>query len=231
MQLNEMIPPSVSEEVLIDEEYKELVSEHAQIQYLYNAAIQFINVRLETLTNEFRISHRNNPIHHIQSRVKTPRSIVRKLRKQGIPVSMTNAKKSLHDLAGVRVVCCYIEDIFTIAHLIKSQDDIQVITEKNYIANPKANGYRSLHLVVDVPVYLSSAKLFVPVEVQIRTVAMDFWASLEHNLRYKAPSEVPQEIVDELKECADIITATDFRMERLSRAVNQLQDDESSPYR
>ena len=225
MQLNEMTPPSVSEETLIDEEYRELVSEHAQIQYLYNAAIQFINVRLETLTNEFRISHRNNPIHHIQSRVKSPWSIVRKLRKQGIPVSMTNAKKSLHDLAGVRVVCCYIEDIFTIADLIKSQDDIQVITEKNYIANPKANGYRSLHLVVDVPVYLSSAKLFAPVEVQIRTVAMDFWASLEHNLRYKAASEVPPFVVDELKKCADIITDTDYRMAQISKALNLLRDE------
>ena len=225
MQLNQIAPLSPSEAMLIDEEYRELVSEHAQIQYLYNAAIQFINVRLETLTNEFRISHRSNPIHHIQSRVKSPQSIVRKLRKQGIPVSMTNAKKSLHDLAGVRVVCCYIEDIFTIANLIKSQDDIQVITEKNYIANPKANGYRSLHLVVDVPVYLSGAKLFVPVEVQIRTVAMDFWASLEHNLRYKAASEVPPFVVDELKKCADIITETDYRMEQISRALNLLRDE------
>ncbi len=225
MQLNQMSPPSIAEETLFDEEYRELVSEHAQIQYLYNAAIQFINVRLETLTNEFRISHRSNPIHHIQSRVKSPRSIVRKLRKQGIPVSMTNAKKSLHDLAGVRVVCCYTDDIFTIAKLIKSQDDIQVITEKNYIAHPKSNGYRSLHLVVDVPVYLTGAKLFVPVEVQIRTVAMDFWASLEHNLRYKAPSEVPPFIVDELKKCADVITETDYRMEQISKALNLLRDE------
>ncbi len=224
MQLNEMTPPSVSEETLIDEEYRELVSDYAQVQYLYNAAIQFMNVRLETLTNEFRINHRNNPIHHIRSRVKSPASIAWKLRKQGIPVSMTNAKKSLHDLAGVRVVCCYIDDIFTIANMIRSQDDIQVITEKNYIENPKTNGYRSLHLVVDVPVYLSSVKLFVPVEVQIRTVAMDFWASLEHNLRYKAASEVPPEIVAELKHCADIITETDLRMENISKKMNQLQD-------
>lgn len=225
MQFNQITPPAVSEQTLIDEEYRELVSEHAQIQYLYNAAIQFMNVRLETLTNEFRISHRTNPIHHTQSRVKSPASIVRKLRKQGIPVSMTNAKKSLHDLAGVRIVCCYIEDIFTIAKMIKSQDDIQVITEKNYIESPKANGYRSLHLVVDVPVYLSQAKLFVPVEVQIRTVAMDFWASLEHNLRYKAASEVPPFVVEELKKCADIITETDYRMEQISRAVNLLRDE------
>ena len=225
MQFNEITPPAVSEPMLIDEEYRELVSEYANIQYLYNAAIQFMNARLEALTNEFRISHQNNPIHHIQSRVKTPASIVRKLRKQGIPVSMTNAKKSLHDLAGVRVICCYIKDIFTIAELIKSQDDIQVITEKNYIAKPKPNGYRSFHLVVDVPVYLSKAKLYVPVEVQIRTTAMDFWASLDHNIHYKATSEVPPFVVDELKKCADIITETDYRMQQIAEAVHLLRED------
>lgn len=213
------------DEVLFDEEYKDLNSDYSQVQYLYSAAIQFMNVRLETLANEFRISHRNNPIHHIESRVKSVRSIMRKLRKQGIPVSMTNAKKNLHDLAGVRVVCCYTRDIFTIADLIKSQDDIQLIAEKDYIKMPKENGYRSLHLVVDVPVYLSGAKLFIPVEVQIRTVAMDFWASLEHNLRYKAQEEVPASIVEELKKCADVITETDFRMEQIAHAVNQLRDE------
>jgi len=213
------------DEVLFDEEYKDLNSDYSQVQYLYSAAIQFMNVRLETLANEFRISHRNNPIHHIESRVKSARSIMRKLRKQGIPVSMTNAKKNLHDLAGVRVVCCYTKDIFTIADLIKSQDDIQLIAEKDYIKTPKENGYRSLHLVVDVPVYLSGAKLFIPVEVQIRTVAMDFWASLEHNLRYKAQEEVPASIVEELKKCADVITETDFRMEQIAHAVNQLRDE------
>ena len=138
---------------------------------------------------------------------------------------MTNAKKSLHDLAGVRVICCYIKDIFTIADLIKSQDDIQVITEKNYIANPKANGYRSFHLVVDVPVYLSKAKLFVPVEVQIRTTAMDFWASLDHNLHYKAVGEVPPFVAEELKKCADIITDTDYRMQQIAEAVHLLRED------
>ena len=225
MQYNELTPPAVSEPMLIDEEYRELVSEYSNVQYLYNAAIQFMNARLEALTNEFRISHQNNPIHHIQSRIKTPASIVRKLRKQGIPVSMTNAKKSLHDLAGVRVICCYIKDIFTIAELIKSQDDIQVITEKNYIAKPKPNGYRSFHLVVDVPVYLSKAKLYVPVEVQIRTTAMDFWASLDHNIHYKATSEVPPFVVDELKKCADIITETDYRMQQIAEAVHLLRED------
>lgn len=225
MQLDRISQPELLDEALIDSEFKEIVSEHAQIQYLYSAAIQFINVRLETLANEFRIEHQSNPIHHIQSRIKTPRSIMRKLKKLGLPVSMTNAKKSLRDLAGVRVVCCYVEDIYVIARLLESQDDIQLIEEKDYIKNPKPNGYRSLHVVVDVPVYLSDTKLFIPVEVQIRTVAMDFWASLEHGLRYKAMDKVPSFIVDELKSCADIIAQTDARMEQISKALNLLRDE------
>lgn len=211
-------------ELLFDAEFKEMLGAYGQVQYLYNSGIDFVKGRLETLNNEFRVRHSHNPIHHIQSRVKTPQSIIRKLKKIGVPVSMTNAKKNLRDIAGVRVICCYVEDIFTIANLLTSQDDVQLIEEKNYIKNPKENGYRSLHLVIDVPVYLSGAKVFIPVEVQIRTVAMDFWASLEHNLRYKAEDEVPPFIVDELKKCADIITETDARMEQIFRAMNLLRD-------
>lgn len=225
MYTNQLTSLSVAVEALIDEEYLELSREHAKIQYLYNAAIQFMNLRLETLINEFRMTHRNNPIHHIRSRVKSPRSIVRKLRKQGIPVAMTNAKKTLHDISGVRIVCYYSQDIYTVSELIKSQDDIHVITEKDYIKNPKANGYRSLHLVVDVPVYLSGTKLFIPVELQLRTIAMDFWASLEHSLRYKAASEVPPQIVEELKACAEVITETDSRMANIARILSQLRDE------
>ncbi|MBO4298384.1 MAG: GTP pyrophosphokinase family protein [Clostridia bacterium] len=211
-------------ELLYDAEYKEMLNAYNKVQYLYNAGIEFVRGRLETLNSEFRVRHSHNPIHHIQSRVKTPQSITMKLRKMGVPVSMTNAKKNLRDIAGVRVICCYVEDIFTIAKLLTSQDDVQLIEEKNYIKHPKENGYRSLHIVVDVPVYLSGAKVFIPVEVQIRTVAMDFWASLEYNLRYKAEDEVPPFIVDELKSCADIITETDARMEQIFHAMLLLHD-------
>ena len=211
-------------ELLYDAEYKEMLNAYNKVQYLYETGIEFVRGRLETLNNEFRVRHSHNPIHHIQSRVKTPQSITMKLRKMGVPVSMTNAKKNLRDIAGVRVICCYVGDIFTIARLLTSQDDVQLIEEKNYIKHPKENGYRSLHLVVDVPVYLSGAKVYIPVEVQIRTVAMDFWASLEYNLRYKAEDEVPQFIVDELKSCADIITETDARMERIHHAMSLLRD-------
>ena len=130
----------VENELLYDAEYKEMLNAYNKVQYLYNAGIEFVRGRLETLNNEFRVRHSHNPIHHIQARVKTPQSITMKLRKMGVPVSMTNAKKNLRDIAGVRVICCYVEDIFTVAQLLTSQDDVQLIEEKNYIKHPQENG-------------------------------------------------------------------------------------------
>ena len=202
--------------------------EYAQIVGVYNAAIREINARLQTLDSEFSYRHQHNPIHHIESRVKSLNSIVKKLHDIGVPISISNAKKTLHDIAGVRVVCCYVDDIYRIAELLLSQDDISLILEKNYIEKPKPNGYRSLHIVVDVPVYMSQGKLFIPVEIQIRTVAMDFWATLEHGIRYKSPDEVPQSIVDELRACADVITETDYKMQRIFKTLQQVHDKEDA---
>ena len=204
---------------------RELLNEYAQVQSLYKAAIQVMMVRLETLASDFETRHAHMPIHSMCSRVKTPQSIIRKLRERSVDISFDNAKKILRDIAGVRVICCYIDDMFTIANLLKGQDDLQLIEEKNYIQTPKTNGYRSLHLVLEVPVYTVSGKVFIPVEVQIRTVAMDFWASLEHSLRYKAKNEVPGYIAEELKSCADTITETDMRMQEVFRTVSQLRDE------
>ncbi len=201
-----------------------LQREYAQIVGVYNAAIREINARLQTLDSEFSYRHRHNPIHHIESRVKSLNSIIKKLHDIGAPISISNAKKSLHDIAGVRVVCCYVDDIYRIAELLLGQDDISLILEKNYIENPKPNGYRSLHIVVDVPVYMSQGKLFIPVEIQIRTVAMDFWATLEHGIRYKSPDEVPQSVVEELRACADVITETDYKMQRIFQTLQQVND-------
>ncbi len=145
-----------------------------------------------------------------------------------LPVSMSTAKKALHDIAGVRVVSRYVDDIYQIADLLLAQDDIQLILKKDYIKKPKPNGYRSLHIVVDVPVYMSKGKIFTPVEIQIRTVAMDFWATLEHGIRYKALEEVPQSIVNELRECADVITDTDYRMQRIFQALRRVHDADDS---
>lgn len=205
---------------------EELRADYAQIRGVYAAAIREINARLQTLDSEFSYKYRHNPIHHIESRVKSLNSIVKKLRSTGVPVSIINAKKNLHDIAGVRVVCRYVDDIYKIADLLLMQDDISLILEKNYIKNPKDNGYRSLHIVVDVPVYMTEGKLFIPVEIQIRTVAMDFWATLEHGIRYKATEEVPAKIVQELRECADVITDTDYKMQEIFKALQMVHDKE-----
>jgi len=208
----------------------QLRSDYAQIRGVYAAAIREINARLTTLDAEFSFRNRHNPIHHIESRVKSLNSIIKKLQNTGFPVSMSSAKKHLHDIAGVRVVCRYVDDIYRIADLLLAQDDISLILEKNYIKNPKPNGYRSLHIVVDVPVYMSQGKLYTTVEIQIRTVAMDFWATLEHGIRYKATGEVPQSIVDQLRECADVITETDYKMQEIFKALQQVNDLEDGSY-
>ena len=208
---------------------EELRREYTKIVGVYEAAIREINARLQTLDAEFSIKHQHNPIHHIETRVKSLNSIVKKLHDTGIPISMDNAKKNLHDIAGIRVVCCYVDDIYRIADLLLAQDDISLILEKNYIKKPKPNGYRSLHIVVDVPVYMSQGKLFIPVEIQIRTVAMDFWATLEHGIRYKATDEVPQGIVDQLRNCADVITETDYKMQEIFKALQKVHDKADIP--
>ena len=207
-----------------DYDMEELRKDYAQIRGVYAAAINEINVRLQTLDQEFSYRNRHNPIHHIKSRVKTLNSIIKKLNDTGVPVSISSAKKNLHDIAGVRVICRYQDDIYRIANLLLAQDDISLILEKDYIQNPKPNGYRSLHIVVDVPVYMSHGKLYTTVEIQIRTVAMDFWATLEHGIRYKATEEIPQSIVDQLRECADVITETDIKMQDIFKALQQVHD-------
>jgi len=210
---------------------EELRVDYARIRDVYAAAIREINARLQTLDSEFSFKHRHNPIHHIESRVKSLPSIIKKLNSMNVPVSITNAKKNLHDIAGVRVVCRYVDDIYRIANLLLSQDDILLILEKDYIKKPKDNGYRSLHIVVDVPVYMIEGRLFIPVEIQIRTVAMDFWATLEHGIRYKATEEVPATISKELRECADVITDTDYKMQKIFKELQKVHDkveDETS---
>ena len=208
----------------INSAMEELRREYAQIEGVYEAAIREINARLQTLDSEFSLKYMHNPIHHIESRVKSLSSIVVKLHSMGYPISISCAKKTLHDIAGVRVVCRYVDDIYRIADLLLAQDDISLIFKKNYIENPKPNGYRSLHIVVDVPVYMSRGKLFIPVEIQIRTVAMDFWATLEHGIRYKSTDEIPQNIVAQLRACADVITETDYKMQEIFKALQQVGD-------
>ena len=198
---------------------KDLFAEYAQVRNIYQAAIQVMNVRLDTLGNEFIAKRLPSPIHSMCSRVKSPQSIIRKLRERNIPISFNNAKKSLRDIAGVRIICCYVDDIYLLASLLKKQDDIQLIEEKDYIKNPKANGYRSLHLIVEVPIFLAQEKRLMKVEVQLRTIAMDFWASLEHQLKYKKELENTEELTRELLECAEVSAALDAKMEEIRKRI------------
>ncbi len=203
-------------------EFQKMVDEFFSVQCRYQAAIKEVQTKLEILDEEFQMRHSRNPIHHMQSRMKTIQSMMEKLRRKNERISVASAVEHLTDIAGIRVVCYYIEDIYTIANLLTSQDDIRVLKWRDYIKEPKENGYRSLHLVVEVPVFLSGGRTPVPVEVQIRTIAMDFWGSLEHSLRYKAVGKVPQDISDELLQAAEDIAALDVRMQSIRKRVDIL---------
>ena len=182
---------------------------------LYLSATREIATKLENLNDEFKYVKDRNPIHQIKTRVKTPKSIIDKLVRRGFELSVKSARENLTDIAGVRVICPYINDIYLIAELLTSQADIVVVRTSDYIKHPKPNGYRSLHYIVEVPVFLSSGPEPVKVEIQIRTIAMDFWASLEHDLAYKLADGKTEAVLKELKECAYVISEIDKRMQNL----------------
>ena len=193
----------------------EAINSFRVTENLYSSATREITTKLENLNDEFKHVKDRNPIHIIKARVKTPRSIIRKLSRRGFELSVESARENLTDIAGVRVICSYIDDVYLIADLLTSQNDIKVIRRSDYIKEPKPNGYRSLHLIVTVPVFLSESTELVKVEIQIRTIAMDLWASLEHELSYKMTSGKTESVTKELKECADIISNIDLRMQNL----------------
>ena len=211
-----------NEPILTPSEFQKMVDDFFAVQCRYQAAIRQVQTKLENLDDEFQMKHRRNPIHHMQSRMKTIRSMMEKLQRKHLQQSIASAVGNLTDIAGIRVICSYLQDVYTVADLLTSQDDVHVVKVRDYIKNPKSNGYRSLHLVVEVPVYLSEGRLSVPVEVQIRTIAMDFWATLEHSLRYKAQDQVPQSISDELQQTATDIAALDQRMQAIHDKVELL---------
>lgn len=189
---------------------------------IYEFAIQEISTKLNILNNEFKIMHDYNPIEHIKTRVKKPKSIIQKLVNKGVDPKIENVEKYIKDIAGVRVICSFTEDIYTIFNILTSQDDIEIIEIKDYIKNPKENGYRSLHAVITIPVFLSNGTKYVPVEIQIRTIAMDFWASLEHKIYYKYKNKTLENISCELKECADMIYHLDNKMEEIRNEIENL---------
>ena len=190
------------------------------LQQLYNSAIKEIKTKLEILDEEFQVKFDHNPIHHMEYRLKSPQSIVDKLERKNFEVSTSSIKQNLTDVAGVRVICNYIDDINHIADLLIQQDDITLIRRRDYIAQPKPNGYRSLHLIVTVPVFLAETTEKVPVEIQIRTIAMDFWASLEHELKYKAQDKISEEVRRRLKDSAESIASLDVEMQSIYKEIN-----------
>ena len=205
-----------------EEQLIESAMQLQQVMLLYEAGIREIKTKLDILSDESRISGKPSPIDSIKSRIKTPRSIIGKLKRRGYPISLQSMMENLNDIGGIRVICPFIEDIYTVADMLMRQDDLTLVEKKDYIKNPKPNGYRSLHLILEVPIFLSEATKPVRIELQLRTIAMDFWASLEHQLRYKADVEVPPQISDDLKACADVIAATDEEMQRIAKELEAL---------
>lgn len=203
----------------------ELIAGMEQHMALYQSGIQEIRTKLEILQRDARFGEGHNPIDSIKSRIKSPMSIIEKMYRKGFPISLDSMRANLNDVAGIRVICPFIEDIYTVAQMLTRQDDLVVIKEKDYIKNPKPNGYRSLHVIIRIPVYFLDKKELIPVEIQLRTIAMDFWASLEHDLKYKAVRHIQGiDAYHELKDCSRIIEEVESRMQVLARALDA--DDE-----
>ncbi|MCI8838175.1 MAG: GTP pyrophosphokinase family protein [Hungatella sp.] len=189
------------------------------LMFLYSSALKEINVKIEILNNEFVHIYNYTPIEHVKSRLKTAESIVRKMKRHKYEVTVSNMTEKLSDIAGIRIICSFTSDIYQIADMISRQRDVTVLYVKDYIKNPKPNGYKSYHMVITIPVYLSDGPVETKVEVQIRTVAMDFWASLEHKIYYKFEGEGPAYLQQELKACADMVDMLDAKMHSLNQDI------------
>jgi putative GTP pyrophosphokinase len=194
------------------------MSEFILLRNTYNSAIREISTKLENLDDEFKVRYDHTPIHHMERRLKSNKSLFEKMERKGFPVCLESVHE-ITDVAGVRVICNYIDDVYEVAELLMQQDDLRLIRRSDYIKNPKPSGYRSLHLVLEVPVFLSDRTEYVPVEVQFRTIAMDTWASLEHELKYKREGIMTEEISQELIDCAEAMAEVDSIMERIHKKL------------
>ena len=219
---NAMMIPDTPTAAAFQQQYREMMQ-------LHSAAVREVRTKVEILDEEFRTRYAHNPIHHIDSRLKSPQSMMKKLARKGLPQTLEAAEANLNDIAGVRIICNYLEDIYRIADLLQRQRDVEFVHRRDYIENPKESGYRSLHLVIRIPVFLSSHTELVPVEVQIRTIAMDFWASLEHQLRYKSNHETTQQLRRRLQHCAEASAALDREMQDIYREINGYSAGDAQP--
>lgn len=215
MELNKVIDLEALTASGFPEGLIEQASGFMELMMQYRCALMEVETKLNVLNAEFTMKNNRNPFESIKSRIKTPKSILEKLQRKGFEISVKGIEENLADVAGIRVICSFPDDIYATAKMLTDQDDIRVIQVKDYIINPKSNGYRSLHLILEVPIFLSNEKKNMKVEVQFRTIAMDFWASLEHKLKYKKNIENAEEISKELQRCAEASSQLDLRMQAL----------------
>lgn len=211
--------------------YYDEAEEWKSALFLYNSALREINTKLEILNDEFKLAHSYNPIEHITSRVKSPESIAKKIRHKNKELTIENIAKYVNDVAGIRVICSFTSDIYRLADAIANQNDVKVLKVKDYITNPKENGYKSYHMIVSVPIFLTDNVIDTKVEIQIRTIAMDFWASLEHKIYYKFEGNAPERIKNDLKECADIIGYLDHKMMSLNGEIQSYNKNNVRDYK
>ena len=204
--------------------FNEDVDSWKTVMFLYNSALKEVGTKLEILNDEFQHVHRYNPIEYIKSRIKSPESIVKKLKRSGYESTIDNMVTHVNDIGGIRIVCSFTSDIYRLAEMIGKQNDLTVVSVKDYIKNPKDSGYKSYHMLVTVPIFLSDRVVDTKVEIQIRTIAMDFWASLEHKIYYKFEGNAPEYISRDLRECAGIVSMLDAKMLSLNEAILQAKE-------
>lgn len=203
------------------EDFRQLMEDWKNRLLVYKFALDQMDTKFSIISQEYNLIHGHNPIEHTKSRVKNFESLINKLVRKGCDITTTAAKEHINDIAGLRIVCSFVSDIYNMVEVLKEHEDIKILKVKDYIKNPKPNGYRSLHLIVEVPVYLTNRVEHAKVEIQIRTIAMDFWASLEHKIYYKLNNEVPDRLTDELKEAADIANYLDEKMLHIRSKIDQ----------
>ncbi|WP_024426441.1 GTP pyrophosphokinase family protein [Bacillus safensis] len=202
------------------EDLKNVMEDWKNELLVYKFALDEMDTKFSIISQEYNLIHGHNPIEHTKSRIKSFESIVNKLARKGCDITTQCAKEHIHDIAGVRIICSFIQDIYNIMDVLRQREDLKILEVKDYIQHPKPNGYRSLHLIVEIPVYLTNRVEHVKVEIQVRTIAMDFWASLEHKIYYKLQNDVPHQLTDELKEAADIAHYLDEKMQNIKQEID-----------
>ena len=236
--VNDYIEQAMTELVrnsLMSDEFLDFVQENTKpmdsLMAYYRCAIMEIETKFKVLNEQYSLEYDRNPIEDIKSRVKSMESLIKKIRKKDIPLTLSSIEENIHDIAGVRVICSFPDDIYMLADCLLSQDDITLLEKKDYIKNPKPGGYRSLHLIVSVPIFLQDGKRNMTVEVQLRTIAMDFWASLEHKLRYKKdiPADKAKYLEDEMLACAQISADLDMRMQNVRDVIAENTTPDERP--